>query len=108
MRELAIALPKLGWSHTEAGSEPFLDGVFADIKSANPTIRFEMVGVLFEQKETTVFLRKRSSQRTDVIQMQERWLATFVAAGGIVDVDRMFHPNAVAQARGREGRYGVP
>ena len=111
------SLTYLGWSHTEAGSKPFLDGVFADFKAANASIRLETVGVPFGQMETTVFLRKRSNQRTDVIQMQERWLATFVAAGGMVDVDRIFgadfidrtfHPNAVAQSRVRGGRYGVP
>lgn len=111
------SLTYLGWSHTEAGSKPFLDGVFADFKAANASIRFETVGVPFGQMETTVFLRKRSNQRTDVIQMQERWLATFVAAGGMVDVDKIFgadyidktfHPNAVAQSRVRGGRYGVP
>ena len=71
------SLTYLGWSHTEAGSKPFLDSVFADFKSANPTTRFEPVGVPFAQMETTVFLRKRSNQRTDVIQMQERWLCDF-------------------------------
>jgi len=113
----ADSLTYLGWSHTEAGSKPFLDGVFGDFKTANPNIRFETVGVPFGQMETTVFLRKRSSQRTDVIQMQERWLATFVAAGGMIDVDKIFgadfvdrtyHPNAVAMARVRGGRYGLP
>ncbi len=111
------SLTYLGWSHTEAGSKPFLDGVFADFKAANASIRLETVGVPFGQMETTVFLRKRSNQRTDVIQMQERWLATFVAAGGMIDVDKIFgadyidktfHPNAVAQSRVRGGRYGVP
>lgn len=110
-------LTYLGWSHTEAGSKPFLDGLFNDFKSANPTVRFETIGVPFGQMETTVFLRKRSNQRTDVIQMQERWLATFVNAAGILDVDkvfgadyvdRTFHPNALAAARARGGRYGLP
>lgn len=111
------SLTYLGWSHTEAGSKPFLEGVFADFKTANPTIRFETVGVPFGQMETTVYLRKRSNQRTDVIQMQERWLATFVAAGGMLDVDKLFgadfidrtyHPNALAMARVRGNRYGIP
>lgn len=115
--QAAESLTYLGWSHTEAGSKPFLDGVFGEFKAANPSVRFETVGVPFGQMETTVFLRKRSNQRTDVIQMQERWLATFVAAGGMIDVDKIFgasyldstfHPNALAQARARGGRYGVP
>ena len=76
--QAAESLTYLGWSHTEAGSKPFLDGVFGEFKAANPSVRFETVGVPFGQMETTVFLRKRSNQRTDVIQMQERWLATFV------------------------------
>lgn len=111
------SLTYVGWSHTEAGSKPFLDGVFGDFKTANPALRFETVGVPFGQMETTVFLRKRSNQRTDVIQMQERWLATFVAAGGMLDVDavfgadyldRTFHPNAMAMSRIRGKRYGMP
>jgi multiple sugar transport system substrate-binding protein len=107
----------LGWSHTEAGSKPFLDAAFADFKTANPTVNFDTVGVPFGQMETTVFLRKRSNQRTDVLQVQERWLATFVAAGGIADVDQVFgaanldrliHPTAMAMSRVRGGRFGVP
>jgi multiple sugar transport system substrate-binding protein len=110
-------LTYLGWSHTEAGSKPFLDGLFNDFKAANPSVRFETIGVPFGQMETTVFLRKRSNQRTDIIQMQERWLATFANAAGLFDVDRVFgadyvdatfHPNALAAARTRGKRYGLP
>ena len=50
----AESLTYLGWSHTEAGSKPFLDGVFGDFKAANPAVRFETVGVPFGQMETTV------------------------------------------------------
>jgi multiple sugar transport system substrate-binding protein len=111
------SLTYLGWSHTEAGSKPFLEGLFNEFKTANPGVRFETIGVPFGQMETTVYLRKRANQRTDVIQMQERWLATFVNALGLVDVDRIFgadyidrtfHPNALTPARVQGGRYGLP
>jgi multiple sugar transport system substrate-binding protein len=111
------SLTYLGWSQTEAGSKPFLEGVLADFKAANPSLRFETIGVPFGQMETTIQLRKRSSQRTDVVQMQERWLTSFVGAGGMVDVDKIFgadfidktyHPNFVAMGKVRGGRYGIP
>jgi multiple sugar transport system substrate-binding protein len=106
-----------GWSHTEAGSKPFLDSVFASFKAANPGIAMETVGVPFGQMETTLLLRKRSGQRTDVAQLQERWLAAFVGAGGLADVDQIFgakmmddtfHESGLSMAKVGGKRYGLP
>ena len=106
-----------GWSHTEVGSKPFLESVLADFRSANPTIKLETVGVPFGQMETTLLLRKRSGQRTDVAQLQERWLASFVGAGGMADVDQVFgarylddtfHESGLAMAKIGTKRFGVP
>lgn len=107
----------VGWSHTEAGSKPFLEETFKQYRSANQGIKLETVGVPFAQMETTLLLRKRSSQQTDVAQLQERWLAPFVAAGGMSDVDEVFgkdfidktyHPAALAMTVVGGKRYALP
>lgn len=107
----------IGWSHTEAGSKPFLEKTFDGFRSANANVNFEVLGVPFGQMETSLLLRKRSNQRTDIAQLQERWLAPFVAAGGVADVDQLFgkdfidktyHPAALAMTKVGDKRYGLP
>jgi multiple sugar transport system substrate-binding protein len=67
--------------------------------------------------ETSLLLRKRSSQRTDIAQLQERWLANFVGAGGMFDVDQVFgsdfidktyHSAALAMTKVGGKRYALP
>ncbi|MGK6317333.1 ABC transporter substrate-binding protein [Neorhizobium sp. DT-125] len=107
----------IGWSHTEAGSKPFLDATFEKYRAANQGIKLDTVGVPFAQMETTLLLRKRSNQQTDVGQLQERWLSPFVAAGGMFDVDEVFgkdfidgtyHPSALAMTMVNGKRYALP
>lgn len=107
----------VGWSHTEAGSKPFLDGLFDGFKSKNSAVKFETIGVPFAQVETTLQLRKRSGQRTDVAQMQERWLTLFASGGGLFDVDAAlgpkfatdtYHESALAMTMVGGKRYGLP
>lgn len=107
----------MGWSHTEAGSKPFFDTLFAKFRSAHPTLKFEVVGVPFGQYETTLLLRKRSAQRVDAAQMSDRALAPFVAAGGLVDVDQAygadridakFDATALKMTTVGGKRYGLP
>ena len=106
-----------GWGQTEVGSKPFLEATFADFRAANPAIKMETVGVPFGQMETTLLLRKRSGQRIDVAQLQERWLASFVGAGGMADVDQVFgakymddtfHETGLSMAKIGNKRFGVP
>lgn len=80
----------LGWSHTEAGSKEFFSKLFEDFEAANPSIELETIGVPFGEYEKTLLLRRRSDQRVDVAQVSDRMLATFVAAGGLADVDAIF------------------
>jgi multiple sugar transport system substrate-binding protein len=107
----------IGWSQTEAGSKPFFDTLFARFQKANPDVKLETVGVPFGQFETTLFLRKRSNQRTDTAQMSDRMLAPFVAAGGIADVDQVFDrattdktfdETALGMTMVRGKRFGFP
>jgi multiple sugar transport system substrate-binding protein len=107
----------VGWSHTEPGSREPLEATFAAFRAANPGIRLELVGVPFGQMETTLVLRRRTNQRTDVAQMQERWLPVFAAIGGLVDADTVlgrefitttFAPEAVAMGEINGRRLGVP
>jgi multiple sugar transport system substrate-binding protein len=107
----------LGWSQTEAASKPFFENLFAEYKRANPNVQLETVGVPFGQFETTLLLRKRSNQQTDMAQMSDRMLAPFVAAGGIAEVDTVFDPafidktydaTALAMTKVKGKRYGLP
>lgn len=107
----------IGWSHTEAGSKPCLEAAFEKYRAVNQGIKLETVGVPFAQMETTLLLRKRSNQQTDVGQLQERWLSPFVAAGGMFDVDEVFgkefidgtyHPSALAMTKVNGKRYALP
>lgn len=113
----ANTLVFIGWSHTEAGSKPFLEQTFEKYRSENKDIKLDTVGVPFAQMETTLLLRKRSNQQTDVGQLQERWLSPFVAAGGMFDVDEIFgkefidrtyHPSALAMTKVNGKRYALP
>jgi multiple sugar transport system substrate-binding protein len=107
----------IGWSHTESGSKPVLEKTFAGFKAANPGINLEAVGVPVSQMETTLMLRRRSNQRVDVAQMQERWLPIFAASGGLVDpsevlgrdyLAQMYHPTAISMGQVRGKQLGVP
>ncbi|WP_181183595.1 MULTISPECIES: ABC transporter substrate-binding protein [unclassified Mesorhizobium] len=107
----------VGWSHTEAGSKAYLEQVFDRFRAENKASKLETIGVPFAQVQTTLLLRKRSNQRTDVAQLQERWLSSFVAAGGMSDVDEIFgsqfvdktyHPTALAMTKINGKRYALP
>jgi multiple sugar transport system substrate-binding protein len=107
----------VGWSHTEPGSKPVLEKLLADFKTSHPSINLEAIGVPVAQMETTLMLRRRSNQRVDVAQMQERWLPIFAAAGGIVDPNEVlgrdfltqnFIPAALTMGQVRGRQVGVP
>ncbi len=107
----------VGWGHTEPASREVLEGIFGAFRTANPGIRLDTVGVPFGQMETTLVLRRRTNQRTDVAQMQERWLPVFAAIGGLADADAVFGrdfitnsfaPAAVAMGEINGRRLGVP
>ncbi|TPN81063.1 extracellular solute-binding protein [Mesorhizobium sp. CU2] len=111
------SLVYIGWSHTEAGSKPFLDSTFKQFRMLNEGVALETIGVPFNQMETTLLLRKRSNQKTDVGQLAERWLPGFASAGGMFDVDEVFgkefvdatyHPSALAMTLVNGRRYALP
>lgn len=106
-----------GWSHTEAGSKALLEGQFKDFRASHPSVDLETVGVPFGQMLTTLRLRRRGNQRTDIAQLQERWLPTVAAGGGLVDVEsifdrteieKTFNPTALAMTVVGNKRMALP
>lgn len=80
----------VGWSQTEVGLKATLEKIFADFQTANPRDKLEVIGFPFGQMEQNLILRRRNDQRTDVAQLQERWLPPLVTMNALYDLNGVF------------------
>lgn len=86
----------IGWSQTEVGLKPTLEKIFADFQAAHPRDKLEVIGFPFGQMEQNLILRRRNDQRSDVAQLQERWLPVFVNMNALFDLNAVFGADALA------------
>lgn len=109
----------IGWSHTEAGLKPTLEKMFADFqaKAASTGDKVQIIGFPFGQMEQNVILRQRTNQRSDVVQLQERWVPQFAAMNALVDLDdvfgkerlnQLYDPEILKLGQVRGKQVGVP
>lgn len=85
-----------GWSQTEVGLRPTLDKVFSNFQAANPGQKLEVVGFPFGQMEQNLILRRRNNEKTDVAQLQERWLPQFVGMNALYDLNQVLGASTLA------------
>lgn len=93
----AAEMTFLGWSHTEVALKPPLERLFQSFQAANPSDKVEIVGFPFGQMEQNLVLRLRAGQRTDVAQLQERWVPQFAAANALADLGTVFGKDWLAE-----------
>src|SRR5262245_41018428 len=92
----AAEMTFVGWSHTEVGLKPPLEKLFADFQAKSPGDTVQIIGFPFAQMEQNLILRQRTGQRTDVAQMQERWVPQFAAMNALADLDQVFGKEELA------------
>lgn len=85
----------VGWSHDEAASKPVITGMLDAYQKANPGVKLEVIGFPWAQMQQNLILRYRSKQKTDVVQIQERWLPSFAAMKSLVDLDQVYTRKAL-------------
>lgn len=86
----------IGWSQTEVGLRPTMDRLFSGFQAAHPDKRLEVIGFPFGQMEQNLVLRRRNSERTDVAQLQERWLPQFTQMKALYDLNTVVGAPALA------------
>jgi multiple sugar transport system substrate-binding protein len=86
----------VGWSQTEVGLKPTMEKMFSAFQATRPADKLEIVGFPFGQMEQNLVLRRRNNQRSDVAQLQERWLPPFVTMGALYDLNSVIGADVLA------------
>lgn len=92
----------VGWSQDEAANKATLGQIFAQFKQADPDASLNVVGFPYGQIQQNLFLRLRSHQPLDVVQLAVQWLPQFGATGKMLDFNEVFGKSTLEAAIDRE------
>lgn len=83
----------VGWAYSEVAGKNFIEEQVKKIDGTD----IELIGFPWNQMVQNLILRHRSSQATEVVQIQERWMPMLIQLGALVDLNEVYGAEKLAE-----------